>query len=119
MRESAKGTPDGAYLARAGDLARAQWFLWAWTALAAGERLGWACQGSGAPSGLSPTVRSPRAALLGTLASDLYLGYATLRERGRWFPDLVRSEDWELAHRRGAGRLLDAAEALGGTLIKA
>ena len=119
VRESAKGTPDGAYLARAGDLARAQWFLWAWTALAAGERLGWACQGSGAPSGLSPTVRSPRAALLGTLASDLYLGYATLRERGRWFPDLVRSEDWERAHRRGAGRLLDAAEALGGTLIKA
>ena len=62
---------------------------------------------------------SPRAALLGTLASDLYLGYAALRERGRWFPDLVRPEDWELAHRRGAGRLLDAAEALGGTLIKA
>ncbi len=67
----------------------------------------------------SPPAPSPRTALLGTLASDLYLGYAALRERGRWFPDLVRPEDWELAHRRGAGRLLDAAEALGGTLIKA
>ncbi|MBA3952483.1 MAG: AarF/ABC1/UbiB kinase family protein [Rubrobacter sp.] len=57
--------------------------------------------------------------MLGTLAADLYLGYTTLRERGRWLPGTVRREDWELAHRRGAGRLLDAAEALGGTLIKA
>ena len=29
VRESSRATPDGAYLARAGDLARAQWFLWA------------------------------------------------------------------------------------------
>ena len=57
--------------------------------------------------------------VLGTIASDLYVGYAALRERARWFPGMVRTEDWELAHRRGAGRLLDAAEALGGTLIKA
>jgi ubiquinone biosynthesis protein len=119
VRESAGGTPDGAYLARAGDLARAQWSLWAWTTLAAGERLGRAYPGDGATPGLSPPVPSPRVAALGALASDLYLGYAALRERARWFPDLVRSEDWELAHRRGAGRLLDAAEALGGTLIKA
>lgn len=120
VRESSRATPDGAYLARAGDLARAQWFLWAWTTLAAGERLGRAYQqGDGMSHGLLPPVLSPRAALLGTLASDLYLGYAALRERGRWFPDLVRPEDWELAHQRGAGRLLDAAEALGGTLIKA
>jgi predicted unusual protein kinase regulating ubiquinone biosynthesis (AarF/ABC1/UbiB family) len=34
-------------------------------------------------------------------------------------PGLVREEDWELQHRRGAGRVLDAAAALGGTLIKA
>jgi predicted unusual protein kinase regulating ubiquinone biosynthesis (AarF/ABC1/UbiB family) len=34
-------------------------------------------------------------------------------------PDLVGDEDWELQHRRGAGRVLDAAAALGGTLIKA
>jgi predicted unusual protein kinase regulating ubiquinone biosynthesis (AarF/ABC1/UbiB family) len=119
VRESAPGTPDGAYLARSGDLARAQWFLWAWTTLAVGERLGRGYPGAGTPPGLRPPVSSPRTALLGTLASDVYLGYAALRERGRWFPDLVRPEDWELAHRRGAGRLLDAAEALGGTLIKA
>jgi ubiquinone biosynthesis protein len=119
VRESAHGTPDGAYLARSGDLARAQWFLWAWTTLAAGERLGRGYPGARAQPGLRPPVPSPRPALLSTLASDLYLGYAALRERGRWFPDLVRHEDWELAHRRGAGRLLDAAEALGGTLIKA
>jgi predicted unusual protein kinase regulating ubiquinone biosynthesis (AarF/ABC1/UbiB family) len=93
--------------------------LWVWTTLAAGERLGRAYQGDGTSHGLLPPASSPRVALLGTLASDLYLGYAALRERGRWFPDLVRPEDWELAHRRGAGRLLDAAEALGGTLIKA
>ena len=120
VRESASVTPDGAYLARAGDLLRAQWFLWAWATLAAGERLGRAHSWDGAtPEGLLPPVPSPRVALLGTLASDLYLGYAALRERGRWFPGLVRPEDWELAHRRGAGRLLDAAEGLGGTLIKA
>jgi len=118
VRESSGRTPDGAYLARAGDLARAQWFLWAWTTLAAGERLGRAYQ-EGVPYAPLPPVPSPRAALLGTLASDLYLGYAALRERGRWLPGLVRPEDWDLAHRRGAGRLLDAAEALGGTLIKA
>jgi predicted unusual protein kinase regulating ubiquinone biosynthesis (AarF/ABC1/UbiB family) len=34
-------------------------------------------------------------------------------------PGLVREDDWELQHRRGAGRVLDAAAALGGTLIKA
>lgn len=31
----------------------------------------------------------------------------------------MRTEDHELQHRRGAGRLLDAAETLGGSLIKA
>jgi predicted unusual protein kinase regulating ubiquinone biosynthesis (AarF/ABC1/UbiB family) len=122
VRESAQGTPNGAFLARAGDLARSQWFLWAWATLAAGERLGRASSGSGRVSfGLLPIppAPSPRTMVLGTIASDLYLGYAALRERARWFPGLVRAEDWELAHRRGAGRLLDAAEALGGTLIKA
>ncbi len=53
------------------------------------------------------------------VTSDVCRAYAALRERARWFPGLVRTEDWELAHRRAAGRLLDAAEALGGTLIKA
>jgi predicted unusual protein kinase regulating ubiquinone biosynthesis (AarF/ABC1/UbiB family) len=114
VRESAGGTPNDVFLARAGDLARSQWFLWTWAALAVGERLGRAAR-----SGFSPLAPSPRAALIGTVSSDLYLGYAALRERARWVPRLVRSEDWDLAHRRGAGRLLDTAEALGGTLIKA
>src|SRR5215213_11647595 len=122
VRESAVGTPNGAFLARAGDLARSQWFLWAWATLAAGERLGRASSGSGGVSLSLPTIPPappPRTMVLGTIASDLYAGYATLRERARWLPGIVRTEDWELAHRRGAGRLLDAAEALGGTLIKA
>ena len=122
VRQSAEGSPNGAFLARAGDLARAQWFLWTWATLAAGERLGRAPSGSiGVPPGLPsiPPSPSPRTMVLGTIASDLYLGYAALRERARWFPALVQAEDWELAHRRGAGRLLDAAQALGGTLIKA
>jgi predicted unusual protein kinase regulating ubiquinone biosynthesis (AarF/ABC1/UbiB family) len=114
VRESAQGTPNGAFLARAGDLARSQWFLWAWATLAAGEHLG-----RPVTPGFLPPTPSPRALVIGTVASDLYLGYAALRERGRWFPGLVRPEDRELAHRRGAGRLLDTAEALGGTLIKA
>ena len=114
VRESAEGTPNGAFLARAGDLARSQWFLGAWATLATGERLG----RGGVPRFL-PLALSPRALVIWTAASDLYLGYAALRERARWFSDLVRREDWGLAHRRGAGRLLDTAEALGGTLIKA
>jgi ubiquinone biosynthesis protein len=122
VRESAVGTPNGAFLARAGDLTRAQWFLWAWATLAAGERLGRAYSGSGGASPNLPPIPSapsPRTMVIGTIASDLYVGYAALRERARWFPGMVRTKDWELAHRRGAGRLLDAAEALGGTLIKA
>ena len=107
----AAGVADPAAPFRLGDLSRAQWFLWTGANLAAGERAG-----RDAPSGGAP---SPRALVLRTLAADLYLGYTTLRERGRWLPGTVRREDWELAHRRGAGRLLDAAEALGGTLIKA
>ena len=105
------GVTDPAAPFRLGDLSRAQWFLWTGANLAAGERAG-----RGAPSGGLP---SPRALVLGTIAADLYLAYTTLRERSRWLPGTVREEDWLLAHRRGAGRLLDAAEALGGTLIKA
>ncbi len=114
VRESAKGTPSEALLARAADLARSQWFLWTWATLAAGERLGRVVT-----PGLSPPSPAPRTALIWTVTSDLYLAYAALRERARWSARLVRSEDWELVHRRGAGRLLDTAEELGGTLIKA
>jgi predicted unusual protein kinase regulating ubiquinone biosynthesis (AarF/ABC1/UbiB family) len=117
VRESVNGTPSGAFLARAGDLGRAQWFLWVWTVLATGERLGQPSS-EGMPGLFLPTS-SPRALVIGTVATELYLGYAALRERRRWWPGLVRPEDWELTHRRGAGRLLDTAEALGGTLIKA
>ena len=123
VRESALGTPNGAFLARAGDLARSQWFLWAWATLAAGERLVRVSSGSSGVSSFGPPpippTPSPRTMVLGTIASDLYVGYAALRERALWFPGTVRTEDWDLAHRRGAGRLLDAAQALGGTLIKA
>jgi predicted unusual protein kinase regulating ubiquinone biosynthesis (AarF/ABC1/UbiB family) len=111
----AGGTPGLATAARLGDLSRAQWFLWAGAGLAAGERASRGLWKDAFP----PAVYSPRASSLGTLAADLYLGYAALRERARWFPDLVAEVDWELQHRRGATRALDAAEALGGVLIKA
>ena len=109
------GTADPAVPFRLGDLSLAQWFLWTGANLAATERAGRAVSTGGLPRG----VPSPRTLVLATLAADLYLGYTTLRERERWLPGTVRGQDWELAHRRGAGRLLDAAEALGGTLIKA
>src|SRR3712207_346208 len=72
FRESANGTPSGAFLARAGDLGRAQWFLWVWAALAAGERLG-------QPSSKEmpgPLLYPPslRAMVIGTVATELYLG---------------------------------------------
>ena len=110
------GAADAALPARFGDLYRAQAFLWTGAGLAAGERLGRAVPG------LSPNVPglpSPRALVLGAVASDLWVGYAALRERLRWFPGLVRDEDWQLQHRRGAARVLDAASGLGGSLIKA
>jgi predicted unusual protein kinase regulating ubiquinone biosynthesis (AarF/ABC1/UbiB family) len=119
---AADGTPGAAFLARFGDLARSQMFLWASAGLAVGERLGRATSVGGAlrgPVDLSAFGWTQRASVLGAVAADLWLGYATLRERGRWVPDLVGDEDWELQHRRGAGRVLDAAAALGGTLIKA
>ena len=109
----------GAYAAlsaRFGDLYRSQAFLWAGAGLAAGERLGRAVPGLW-PN--VPGLPAQRALVLGTVASDLWVGYAALRERSRWFPGTVRDEDWELQHRRGAGRVLDAASGLGGTLIKA
>ena len=113
--DAAKGTPDFATIARLGDLSRAQWFLWTGAGLAAGERAGRGVAAGAFP----PALYSPRALVLGMVASDLYLGYAALRERSRWFPSLVADEDWEVQHHRGATRALDAAETLGGVLIKA
>src|ERR687897_1232134 len=119
--------PDGASLARFGDLVRAQTFLWTAANLSAAERLGRAASARGetlpgfAPefSELVTSATSPRVFVLGVVAMDLWVGYAALRERTRLMPGLVREEDWELQHRRGAGRVLDAAAALGGTLTKA
>jgi ubiquinone biosynthesis protein len=110
------GTPDPVNLARLADLSRARWFLWAGAGLTATEISG---RGFGAFHNASPAAYSPRALVLGTVAADLYLGYAALRERSRWLSGLVAKEDWELQHHRGAARVLDAAEALGGVLIKA
>jgi predicted unusual protein kinase regulating ubiquinone biosynthesis (AarF/ABC1/UbiB family) len=110
-RDAVSADTDPAFPFRLGDLSRAQWFLLTGANLAAAERAARA-----APAGASLPART---FVLGTLASDLYLSYATLRERSLWLPRTVSDEDWLLAHRRGAGRLLDAAEALGGTLIKA
>ena len=92
--------------------------------LAAGERLGRSVVGpdirrGGPVRGLLPDAFSARTLALGAAALDLYTGYAALRERKRWFPGLVRGSDYELQHSRGAGRALDAARALGATLIKA
>src|ERR671911_118778 len=122
-----EGAPDAASLARFGDLVRAQTFLWTAANLSAAERLGRAASARGETvpgfaldfSELVASATSPRVFVLGVVAMDLWVGYAALRERARLMPALVREEDWELQHRRGAGRVLDAAAALGGTLIKA
>lgn len=104
--------------ARAGDLSRAQAFLWAAAGFAAGERLGREVPGETSGAGFGAAEWLPRAMVIGTVAADLYLGYATLRERSRWTSKLVGEKDWELQHRRGAARVLDAATTLGGILIK-
>ena len=105
-----------AFAARSGDFSRAQAFLWAAAGFAAGERL--SREMPGETTGFGAAEWLPRAMVIGTVAADLYLGYATLRERSRWAPKLVGEKDWELQHRRGAARVLDAAATLGGTLIK-
>ncbi|AHY47378.1 putative unusual protein kinase [Rubrobacter radiotolerans] len=107
---------------------RSRSFLAAWAALAAGERAGRPALGSRLPPvrlarTLLPSVFSPRTLALGTAALDLYTSYAAFRERSRWFTGLaeekVRERELEALHRRGAGRALDVAQALGGSLIKA
>ena len=119
--DAANGTSSAASLASFGDLARAQAFLWTAAGLAAGERLGRTA--SGALPGLDSLAAAfgwaPRVLVLGAVATDLWQGHVALRERARIAPGFVRDEDWELQHRRGAGRILDTAKALGGTLIKA
>ena len=115
LDDAAGGKSDLVTTARLVDLSRAQWFLWTGTGLAAGERAGRGVT----PTSILPAAYSPRTLVLGTVAADMYLGYVALRERSRWFPGLVRDEDWEIQHHRGATRSLDAAQTLGGVLIKA
>jgi predicted unusual protein kinase regulating ubiquinone biosynthesis (AarF/ABC1/UbiB family) len=110
--------PPGLLLARTGDLVRSSFFLSLETALQAQERI--ARFNALVPSLWPQTGRwLPRALVLTSVAADLYLGYIMLRNRARCSPKLVRPRDWQLQHARGATRLLDAAAALGGTLIKA
>ncbi|MGB3681287.1 MAG: hypothetical protein WA990_02255, partial [Rubrobacteraceae bacterium] len=110
---SVENTSGSTFAARAGDLSRAQTFLWAAAGFAAGERLGRGAPGEGT-SGFAAAEWLPRAMVIGTVAADLYLGYATLRERSKWVPKLIGEQDWELQHRRGATRVLDTAATLGG-----
>ena len=117
VREASVGASDRAFLARFGDLARSGAFLWTEAGLMAGERLG---RGFALASpGLSGYAGLSRTLVIGAVAADLYLGYSALRRRDDARPGIVAKEDWELQHRRGAARVLDAASELGGTLIKA
>jgi predicted unusual protein kinase regulating ubiquinone biosynthesis (AarF/ABC1/UbiB family) len=104
-------TPNPAlFLARLTDLARSNAFLWAQAGLQVQER----------STRLIPVAQSlSRSLVLGTLAADIFVGYTSLRERGKWAPALVQPRDWELQHQRSASRVLDTASSLGGALIKA
>jgi predicted unusual protein kinase regulating ubiquinone biosynthesis (AarF/ABC1/UbiB family) len=97
---------------RVGDLVRSSLFLSLQAGLQIRERL---TRGQAR----TPSGWLPRALVMTSVAGDLYLGYRALRARSRTAPHLVRPRDWELQHERGATRILDAAESLGGTLIKA
>lgn len=97
------------FIARLGDLTRSNSFLWTETNLKTLEHYSRVAHvGQEWTRGLA----------LGTLAADLLIGYKVLDERSRW-SGLVRPQDWELQHQRGAERILATAAALGGTLIKA
>jgi len=125
--DAMQGLPDPAFNVRLADLARSRASLWTAAGLAAAERLGRAVPADEAawaefpplPAELAASAPSARAWLLGVIAAELWLGYAMLRERARWAPGLVEDKDWVLQHRRGAGRVLDTAKTLGGSLIKA
>jgi predicted unusual protein kinase regulating ubiquinone biosynthesis (AarF/ABC1/UbiB family) len=96
--------------ARLGDLIRSNAFLLAEAGLKTQERC---CRVANAGVALSRTL------VLATVAADIFAGYISLRERARWWPSLVRPQDWDLQHQRGANRALDTAVSLGGALIKA
>lgn len=97
-------------IARLSDVTRSNSFLWVETWLRLQEHF-------------SRTARVglawARILVLMTLAADIYTGYISLRERARWWPNLVTEQDWQLQHQRSANRILDTAASLGGALIKA
>jgi predicted unusual protein kinase regulating ubiquinone biosynthesis (AarF/ABC1/UbiB family) len=107
-----------ASLARLGDAARSQGFLWAGVGLTAQERSSRVARSALDPLRV-PLQWAPRALVLVGVAADVYSGYAVLRDRQKRWAGLVGPRDWELQHRRGAARILDAATSLGGVLIKA
>jgi ubiquinone biosynthesis protein len=109
-------TAPATLLARTADLARSSFFLWLESGLQIHEGVLRAAYPRERPS---PAHGLARALVMVALASDLYLGYAALRGRGRRWPALARPRDWELQHQRGAARVLDTTTSLGGTLIKA
>ncbi len=97
-------------IARLGDLARSNSFLWAEAGLEVQERYSRITQVGQAFS---------RTSLLGAVVSDIFAGYISLQERAQWWPGFVRPRDWELQHQRAANRVLDTSTWLGGALIKA
>lgn len=100
----------GQYLTHLSDLVRSNTFLWSEAGLRFGERL----------TRLAPTgLALSRTLVTGTVAADIFTGYLALQNRSRWWPWLVGPKDWEKQHERGANRLLDTANSLGGALIKA
>ena len=104
------GTPDLALLlARLGDLARSNAFLWMKAGLSVQEKA----------TRLVPAGQSlSRSLVMACVAADIVLGYSALNERAKWFPALVKPRDWELQHQRSANRVLETAASLGGALIK-
>ena len=104
------GTPDVAlFLGRLSDLARSNAFLWMKAGLSVGEQA----------TRLVPAGQSlSRSLVMACVTADIVLGYSTLGERAKWFPQLVKPRDWELQHQRSANRVLETAASLGGALIK-
>jgi predicted unusual protein kinase regulating ubiquinone biosynthesis (AarF/ABC1/UbiB family) len=104
------GAPDvSLFLARLGDLARSNAFLWMKAGLSVQEQA----------TRLIPAGQSfSRSLVMACAAADVFLGYSTLGERAKWLPTLVELQDWELQHRRSANRVLETAASLGGALIK-
>jgi len=117
LAAEAEPLPAGVREHRVADLIRSSLFLSLQAGLQVHEQLQRA-ESIGGPRSTNPAWL-PRALVMTSLASDLYLSYKALRQRAREYPELVRPRDWELQHERSATRIHDAAVSLSGTLIKA